>query len=113
MCIRDSPGAAHQRGDRTAQSEQQQPAQPVSYTHLDVYKRQALACARLHHHRLQHSCLYGKHLFVRRSPAAGPDYQEADVRFIDLEKLRLGLSRERVSAHDLDPFCLLYTSRCV
>lgn len=62
----------------------------------------ALACARLHHHRLQHSCLYGKHLFVRRSPAAGPDYQEADVRFIDLEKLRLGLSRERVGAHDLD-----------
>jgi hypothetical protein len=41
-------------------------------------------------------CLY------RRSPAAGPDYQEADVRFIDLEKLRLGLSRERVGAHDLD-----------
>ena len=62
----------------------------------------ALACARLHHHRLQHSCLYGKHVFVRRTPAMGNTYQESDVRFIDLEKLRKGIRRERVSKHDLD-----------
>lgn len=62
----------------------------------------AMACARLHHHRLQHSCLYGKHVFVRRSPPPRQAYQETDVRFIDLEKLRRGLSRERVGAHDLD-----------
>lgn len=62
----------------------------------------AQACARLHHHRLQHSCLYGKHVFVRRTPAIGAAYQESDVRFIDLEKLRKGISRRRVSAHDLD-----------
>ena len=62
----------------------------------------ALACARLHHHRLQHSCLYGKHLFVRHTPPTRLVYQETDVRFIDLEKLRQGLSRERVGAHDLD-----------
>ena len=29
-------------------------------------------------------------------------YQESDVRFIDLEKLRKGISRERVRRHDLD-----------
>ncbi len=63
----------------------------------------AQACARLHHHRLQHSCLYGKHLFVSRQTAT--DHSTArtdDVRFIDLEKLRLGFSRKGVSAHDLD-----------
>ena len=62
----------------------------------------ALACARLHHHRLQHSCLYGKHLFVPRAAPKTESYREADVRFIDLEKLRRGISRERVGAHDID-----------
>jgi hypothetical protein len=50
----------------------------------------ALACARLHHHRLQHSCLYGKHLFVPRTAPTTASYRKADVRFIDLEKLRRG-----------------------
>jgi len=62
----------------------------------------ASACASLHRHRWQHSCLYGKHVFVRRSPTMPEAYGEGDVRFIDLEKLRLGISRERVGAHDLD-----------
>ena len=62
----------------------------------------AYACARLHHHRLQHSSLYGKHVFVRRMPEASSAYQESDVRFIDLEKLRKRVSLARVSAHDLD-----------
>ncbi len=62
----------------------------------------AQACARLHHHRLQHSCLYGKHIFVPRAAKLGTAYQESDIRFIDLEKLRQGISRGRVGAHDLD-----------
>ena len=62
----------------------------------------AQACARLHYHRLQHSCLYAKHIFVRRPAAMSSAYQESDVCFIDLEKLRQGISRERVGAHDLD-----------
>ncbi|EXI68535.1 MAG TPA: lipopolysaccharide kinase InaA family protein [Candidatus Accumulibacter phosphatis] len=62
----------------------------------------ASACARLHHHRLQHSCLYGKHVFVRRSPNRPEVYEEGDVRFIDLEKLRRGISRKRAGTHDLD-----------
>lgn len=62
----------------------------------------AQACARLHHHCLQHSCLYGKHIFVRRASPLDAAYREGDVRFIDLEKLRRGISRKRVSAHDLD-----------
>jgi len=66
-----------------------------------LIKAVATACARLHHHRLQHSCLYGKHLFVRRLESTAA-YQESDIRFIDLEKLRRGISRERVAAHDLD-----------
>lgn len=63
----------------------------------------AQACARLHHHRLQHSCLYGKHLFVNQRPTPNDSrLREDDVRFIDLEKLRKGFSRQGVSAHDLD-----------
>jgi hypothetical protein len=62
----------------------------------------ASACAHLHRLRLQHSCLYGKHVFVRRSPTNPEGYGEGDVRFIDLEKLRLGISRARAGAHDLD-----------
>lgn len=62
----------------------------------------ASACARLHKHRLQHSCLYGKHVFVRRNPTVPDAYREDDVRFIDLEKLRLSISRKRAGAHDLD-----------
>ena len=68
-----------------------------------VIKVVAQACARLHHHRLQHSCLYGKHLFIKCLPMAdGAVLGEADVRFIDLEKLRKGVSRKRVGAHDID-----------
>lgn len=62
----------------------------------------AQACARLHHHRLQHGCLYGKHIFVRRAPASRDSYQEHEVRFIDLEKMRQGISRRRVSGRDTD-----------
>ncbi|MBL8395016.1 MAG: inaA protein [Candidatus Accumulibacter sp.] len=60
------------------------------------------ACARLHHHHLQHGCLYGNHVFVRRFPESPGGYQESDVRFIDLEKLRRGISRRHAGAHDLD-----------
>jgi hypothetical protein len=62
----------------------------------------AHACARLHRHGLQHGCLYGKHVFVGRVPKTGAAYQESDVRFIDLEKLRRGISPARVSARDVD-----------
>ncbi|HPT51514.1 MAG TPA: lipopolysaccharide kinase InaA family protein [Accumulibacter sp.] len=62
----------------------------------------AQACARLHRHRWQHSCLYGKHLFVPRVAPTPPTYRHDDIRFIDLEKLRQGFSRHRVGAHDLD-----------
>lgn len=52
--------------------------------------------AQVHSFRLQHSCLYGKHIFVK--PAGnGP----ADVRLIDLEKMHSGLSRFSVAVHDL------------
>lgn len=58
----------------------------------------ASACARLHHHRLQQGCLYGKHLFVGRRAEPGFLYAESDVRFDDLEKLCRGASRERDGA---------------
>jgi hypothetical protein len=77
-------------------------AQHVQPERQSLIAATAYACARLHHHGLQHSSLYGKHVFVRRTPEASSAYEENDVRFIDLEKLRKRISRERVSAHDLD-----------
>jgi tRNA A-37 threonylcarbamoyl transferase component Bud32 len=50
----------------------------------------------LHRARLQHSCLYDKHIMVRGQGAA------AEVALIDLEKLRRPLLPWRAAAHDLD-----------
>ena len=52
--------------------------------------------ARVHSHRLQHSCLYGKHVFVKTAKGEPPD-----IRLIDLEKMHFGLSRFSVAVHDL------------
>ncbi|HRD87605.1 MAG TPA: lipopolysaccharide kinase InaA family protein [Accumulibacter sp.] len=76
--------------------------QPAPHHRESLIAAIASACARLHRHRLQHSCLYGKHVFVRRSPNRPGAYEEGDVRFIDLEKLRPGITRARAGAHDLD-----------
>lgn len=62
----------------------------------------AAAVANLHIHHLQHSCLYGKHVFVSVTPTNGQMFALADIRFIDLEKLRWRASRRRLSAHDTD-----------
>ena len=76
--------------------------QPTARQRQSLIAAIASACARLHRQRLQHSCLYGKHVFVRRSPSKPEAYEEDDVRLIDLEKLRRGISRARAGAHDLD-----------
>ncbi|MDQ1331804.1 MAG: InaA protein [Thermodesulfobacteriota bacterium] len=52
--------------------------------------------AKIHSLRIQHNCLYGKHIFVKTE-----ENGSADVRFIDLEKMHSGLSRFHVAAHDL------------
>ena len=52
--------------------------------------------AQVHSHRFQHSCLYGKHIFVKTGKEGPPD-----IRLIDLEKMHSGLSRFSVAVHDL------------
>ena len=52
--------------------------------------------ARVHSHRLQHSCLYGKHVFVKTAKGEPPD-----IRLIDLEKMHSGFSSFSVAVHDL------------
>ncbi len=52
--------------------------------------------AQVHSRRLQHSCLYGKHIFVKTEKEVPPD-----IRLIDLEKMHYGLSRFSVAVHDL------------
>ena len=96
-------------------------ASPVSYTHLDVYKRQAVARA----------------FYIAKSGRPGPvvlDFaKNAQVEMVDYEPMKLDFIRMAARltsddwAHgDLKPenivvdssgrlhlICLLYTSRCV
>ncbi len=51
---------------------------------------------RLHRAHLQHSCLYDKHIMVRREGG------HLEVALIDLEKLRRPLLPWRAASHDLD-----------
>lgn len=51
--------------------------------------------------RLQHGCLYDKHIFVRTAPAAGR-YVPADLCFIDLEKMRRRLTVRRAARSNVD-----------
>lgn len=51
---------------------------------------------RLHAQRLQHNCLYPKHVFVKRLPAG------FEVRLIDLEKTKQRLCRRIAMLRDLD-----------
>ena len=52
---------------------------------------------KMHAHRFQHTCLYPKHLFVKRNPDGS-----LDARFIDLEKTRWLPFRRWVATRDLD-----------
>ena len=56
----------------------------------------ATIVAQVHSFRFQHSCLYGKHIFVKTGKNGS-----ADVRLIDLEKMHFGLSRFSIAVHDL------------
>lgn len=65
-------------------------------------ERRAVAAAightlgRLHRARLQHGCLYGKHVMIRFDAAGLPQ-----VALLDLEKMRRRLSRGQAARHDL------------
>jgi len=56
----------------------------------------------LHEHGLVHNALHPKHLFVRVSGEEGRPV--AEVRLIDLEKMRRALSPMRAARRDLDSF---------
>ena len=70
---------------------------------LDPARRAEVARAlgtvlgRLHRARLQHSCLYDKHVMVRLD-----DGQPPRIALIDLEKMRPCLTRRGAARHDLD-----------
>ncbi|NMG33601.1 phosphotransferase [Azoarcus sp. TTM-91] len=51
---------------------------------------------RLHRARLQHGCLYDKHIMVRWRDG------QADVALLDLEKMRPRLRRSLAAGHDLE-----------
>lgn len=51
----------------------------------------------MHAHRFQHTCLYPKHLFVKKNPDGS-----LDTRFIDLEKTRWLPFRHWIATRDLD-----------
>ena len=50
----------------------------------------------LHRNRMQHSCLYDKHIMVRR------DAREPEIALLDLEKMRMRPTRAGAAEHDLN-----------
>ncbi len=79
---------------------------PLSAQHeLSADRRRRLAVqvgaalAPMHRARLQHSCLYDKHIMVRWSDDG------AEIALLDLEKMRRRLSRRAAARHDLDQLC--------
>jgi hypothetical protein len=63
-----------------------------------IISKMAKAIAKLHAFKLQHNCLYPKHLFLKI------DENGIDVRFIDLEKTRQKSHVEPVMLRDLGSF---------
>ncbi len=69
---------------------------------LDAAQRIRLAATigamvgRLHRARLQHGCLYGKHIMVRWQD------ETPEIALIDLEKMRARLRHSAATRHDLD-----------
>lgn len=56
--------------------------------------------ARMHHARLQHGCLYPKHIFVRLSTKITDP--SAEIALIDLEKMRYRVSPTKAGSRDLE-----------
>jgi len=71
------------------------PGELTSQQRSALLKSLANTVRTLHDHRLQHNCLYPKHLFARETT------QNWDVRLIDLEKLRWQPWRRRMVLRDL------------
>lgn len=67
----------------------------------DVLKAIAHWTADFSRRRLQHGCLYDKHILVRKTPPAGR-YTAADICFIDLEKMRRRLTVRRAARSNVD-----------
>ncbi|VAX05519.1 InaA protein [hydrothermal vent metagenome] len=65
---------------------------------LTVIDEMAQVVRQLHENGLVHNSLHPKHLFVR----VDEQEVEAEVRLIDLEKMRSSLSRSRATSRDLD-----------
>ncbi len=61
-----------------------------------LFEKLAALLRRLHAHRLQHSCLYFKHIFIRPVGEAA-----FEVRLIDLEKARWQPLRQQATFRDL------------
>lgn len=55
----------------------------------------------MHYYRLQHNCLYAKHIFVRLSEAEAGRERVWEVRLLDLEKLKRTLFHNQAMLRDL------------
>lgn len=79
-----------------------QPTAISAETDLAIRKTLAHYLARMHQARLQHGCLYPKHIFIRLNPSS-PDH-EPDIALIDLEKVRYRFACGKAASRDLAQF---------
>ncbi len=64
---------------------------------LALMQKIAAEIRQLHTSRMQHGCLYAKHIFVKLDE----NYQNPEVAFIDFEKARIRLWSKARTARDL------------
>lgn len=69
---------------------------PSRQQKLAIIHAVARVVQKLHHHRMQHNCLYPKHIFVKQQQ------NDIDVRLIDLEKTKQRWRRMSACLRDLD-----------
>ena len=88
---------------------------PVSYTHLDVYKRQGLGRVEIIVHRLTEAARV-RFLPVNREKI-GIDCLQRDIqasqRLPSVVEMTIGIIERTTVVGAQDEDCLLYTSRCV
>lgn len=72
------------------------PSHPEPFARHAVLHALAHWTAQFSRQRLQHGCLYDKHIFIRKSPA-NEHFGNNHIRFIDLEKMRHRLSVKKAA----------------
>lgn len=80
------------------QARWQRQGYPAKAGRLELIQRIARIARRMHRHRIQQSCFFPKHVFIRGLEG------NSDIRLIDLEKAKRSITVRHATLRDLDTF---------